>query len=74
MYTHKTTRGSFAIVQQGDRWQVMYDGESLGSYHSARAAAADLAGGHTFSPSNGVDPGSLSIPEDLGEWERTAGS
>ena len=69
VYTFQTARGPFQIVQQGDRWHVMYEGESLGGYHSARAAASSVSGGHTSFPSNGIDPGALSIPEDLGDWE-----
>ncbi len=67
-YTFHTAKGPFYIVERG-RWHVIYDGESLGSYHSPRAAASDLSGGHTSSPGNGVDPAALRIPEDLGEWE-----
>jgi hypothetical protein len=69
LYTFHTAKGPFVIVQRDNRWHVLYDGEDLGNYHSPRAAASDLSGGHTSSPGNGVDPGSLSIPEDLGEWE-----
>lgn len=52
------------------RWCIFYGDENLGSYHSPAAAADDAAGGHTFTPSSGVDLGSLGIPEDLGDWER----
>jgi hypothetical protein len=44
--------------------------ESLGSYSNPQQAADDLAGGHTFSISSGVDTATLGIPDDLGEWER----
>jgi hypothetical protein len=69
MYVYRTSKGPFYIVQRGDRWHILYDGENLGNHHSARAAASELSGGHTDFPSNGVDPGTLSIPEDLAEWE-----
>lgn len=46
----------------------MYNGESLGSYDSPRQAADSVAAGLTFFPSNGVDPGTLSIPDDLRDW------
>lgn len=48
----------------------MFNEEHLGSYHSPEAAADDVSGGHTFSPSNGVDLGELEIPYDLGEWKK----
>jgi hypothetical protein len=67
-YYYETSMGTFYIVPREDRWHVVYEDESLGSYHSPRAAADDLSGGHTFSPSNGVKPGELGIPEDINEW------
>lgn len=69
MYIYRTRAGEFQIVKRGDRWHVIYQGESLGSYDSPRLAASDVSGGHTFSTSNGVDPGVLGIPEDITEWE-----
>jgi hypothetical protein len=68
-YIYQTQVGVFSIVQKGNRWHIIYREEDLGNYHTPRAAASDLSGGHTFSPSNGVDPGTLGIPEDLTEWE-----
>ena len=68
MYSFQTTKGTFYIVERDDRWHVLFEDESLGSYHSARAAASDISGGHTFSAGRGIDPASLGIPEDLNEW------
>ena len=68
-YRYRTRRGPVYIVPRGERWHIVYDEEDLGSYHSPRSAADDASGGHTFSPSNGVDLGDLDIPEDIGEWE-----
>lgn len=67
-YSYATKRGTFHIVSRVDRWHVMYDDEDLGSYHSPEAAADDLSGGHTFAPSNGVDPATLDIPASILEW------
>lgn len=58
----------FAIVPQGDRFEAMFEDESLGSYHSAVAALDDLVGGHTFSPSNGLDTSEIGLPDELAEW------
>ncbi|WP_157080311.1 hypothetical protein [Sphingobium cloacae] len=48
---------------------IVYNGEELGSYHSPGAAADDAAGGHTFSPSNGIDLGDLNLSPDIADWE-----
>lgn len=69
MYSYRTNAGVFEIVLRAGRWHVMYQGDSLGSYVSPHQAADDLANGHTFTPSNGTDTGSLGISEDIGEWE-----
>ncbi len=68
-YSYKTHRGIVKIVPTSGRFNIIYNDENLGSYHSAAAAADDASGGHTFSPSNGVDLGDLDIPGDIGEWE-----
>lgn len=67
-YFYSTPKGTVQLVPLNGRWLVVYDEENLGSYHSAVAAADDVAGGHTYSPSNGVDLGELAIPYDIGEW------
>ena len=69
-FKHRTRRVPVYIVAEpSGRWQVVYDDEGLGSYHSAAAAADDVAGGHTFSPSNGIDFADLGISDDIGDWE-----
>lgn len=70
MYLYRTRAGVFSIVLRDDRWHVIFDGDSLGSYETPMQAADDLAGGHTFSPSAGVDTATLNIPADLSEWEQ----
>lgn len=69
-FVHQTRRGSVMIVPIQGRWCIVYDEENLGSYHSPMAAVDDAAGGHTFTPSNGVDLGNLGLSDDLGDWER----
>lgn len=68
MYSYPTKIGMFYITQLNGRWQAMYEDENLGSYYSPQHAADDLAGGHTFSLSNGADTSKLGIPEDISEW------
>ena len=69
MWHYKTKRGTVSIKQhKNGRYEVIYDQESLGSYKTPQQAADDVAGGHTFMPSNGVDLGELDIPADLPEW------
>ena len=69
MWSYKTRKGTFFIVERDGRFHVIYDDEDLGSYSTPEQAADDLAGGHTSWPSSGVDPGELGISEDLGDWE-----
>jgi hypothetical protein len=70
-YQYHTHAGTVGLIpESGGRYKVMFKDENLGSYHSAAAAADDVAGGHTFSPPGGINLGSLGIPADLGEWEK----
>jgi hypothetical protein len=71
MWSYKTPKGTFHIIKPDAWFHIIYDGEDLGSYATPEQAADDLAGGHTFSPSNGVDPGELEISDDLGDWKFT---
>ncbi|MFN7609981.1 MAG: hypothetical protein ACK5QX_03445 [bacterium] len=48
----------------------MFNDEDLGSYHSPEAAADDAAGGHTFTPSNGISLDKFNLSYDLGDWEK----
>jgi hypothetical protein len=52
------------------RYAVVFDGENLGSYHSPAAAADDVSGGHSFSPSSGIEFDELGVLEGIGEWEQ----
>lgn len=71
IYEYPTKYGPVTLMPtRGGRYAVMFCEENLGSYYSAAAAADDVSGGHTFSPSNGIDLGDLSIPSDITEWRR----
>lgn len=69
LYAFRTKIGPFYIGEENGRFHPIYEDESLGSYAHAWQAAEDLARGHTFSISSGIDTAALGIPEDLGEWE-----
>jgi len=71
IYKFETKIGSFYIGEQDGRYHPIFDGESLGSYAYDWQAVEDLAGGHTFSISTGIDTSTLGIPCELGEWEKT---
>lgn len=70
-YQIGTPAGTIKLIpQEGGRYAVMFQGENLGSYHSAAAAADDVSCGATFTPSDGTDLGELGTPSDLNEWDR----
>ena len=67
---HRTRLGPLVYIEQSDdgRFHVIWKDERLGSYHSARAAIDDAAGGHTHAPSDGTDLGKLGLSHDIGDW------
>jgi hypothetical protein len=70
-YRYVTAKGEvFLWPQQSGRYAIVFEGDNLGSYHSARSAASDAYAGVTFSTASGIDLGDLDIPEDLSEWEK----
>ena len=70
-YQYRTRAGIVSLIPEpGGRYKVMFGDDNLGSYHSPEAAADDVSGGHTFTPSDGTDLGAMDIPSDLGEWDR----
>jgi hypothetical protein len=71
MWFFETSVGTFFIVRVRGRYAVLFEDEGLGVYSTPNQAAEDLANGHTFLPSSGVDPAELGIPEEVGDWERT---
>lgn len=68
-WTFESRAGVFAIRMVEGRFRVYCGDENLGSYANPQAALEDLVRGHTWSPSSGVDPSKLGIPDDLSEWE-----
>lgn len=70
LFRFETQRGPFFIAGERDRFHVVFEDESLGSYATPQQAAEDVAGGHTFSPPGGFDTATLGIPYDVSEWER----
>ena len=70
LYSWQTRIGTFYIAEQAGRFHPVFNDDLLGSYARPEQAAEDLAGGHTFSISSGVDTATLGIPADLLEWQR----
>jgi hypothetical protein len=70
LYAFHTQIGVFYIGEQDGRFHPIYNGESLGSYAHAWQAAEDVAGGHTFSISSGIDRATVGISGDLQDWEK----
>lgn len=69
-WRYRTRWGTFAIAQSTDgRWHPLFEGEDLGSYPAPEGALDDLVGGHTFTPSNGLDTSEAGLPDALLEWE-----
>ncbi len=64
-----TRIGPFYIAEYQERYHPLFEDESLGSYATPQQAAEDLAGGHTFSLSSGIDTATLGIPDEGTEWE-----
>ena len=70
-YQFHTVQGTVSLIPEANgRYKVMFGDENLGSYHSAAAAADDVGGGHTFTPSNGADFEKLGVSQDIGDWEK----
>ncbi len=69
LYGHPTAKGPVFIGQGSDgRYHPLWKGESLGPYPSATAAIDDVSGGHTYTPSDGCDMGSLGLSSDIADW------
>ena len=69
IWSYQTKIGPFYIVEKGGRFHIVHDNMDLGSYFTPDQASEDLAGGHCYLPSSGIDPARLNIPEDLSFWE-----
>jgi hypothetical protein len=69
VYSFETTRGFAQIRLSNGRWHVCWRDDGLGNSVSPQQALDDLVGGHTFSPSDGVDTSQLGLPDNLNDWE-----
>lgn len=66
---HPTAKGPVFIAWSSiGRYHPLWKGEPLGAYKNIAQAIDDVAGGHTFTPSDGSDLGKLSISGDPGDW------
>lgn len=68
-WRYPTRLGEARILQNRGRWHAIIAGENLGNYFTPEQALDDLAGGHTFSHSSGVDTSTLGLPDELSAWE-----
>jgi len=68
-YIFHTKEGVFRIIEHAERWQVRFQGETLGSYATPQQAADDVAAGLTLTPSSGLDTSTLGIPHELSKWQ-----
>lgn len=70
-YVYNSRFGTFTIMQKNNRWHIVFDGENLGSYATPEQALDDLVGGHTYWPSNGIDPSECGLPDELSAWSKS---
>jgi hypothetical protein len=63
-----TRYGTFFIVPLGGRFEVRFENEVLGSYHSLASALDNLLSGHVDWPSTGLDPSKSDLPDDIADW------
>src|SRR5215217_7013701 len=55
-WTVRTRYGPFFIIPVGGRFEVRFEDEVLGSYHSLASALDNLLSGQVDWPSTGLDP------------------
>ena len=67
-YFANTKVGTFYIIYRNEQWHPMFEGETLGGYHSPQHALDDLVGGHTFSPPGEHDTSELGLPDEIDDW------
>ena len=66
-WTVRTRYGAF-IIPSGGRFEVRFEDEVLGSYHSLASALDNLLFGQVDWPSTGLDPSKADLPDDIGQW------
>ena len=67
-WTARTRYGAFFIIPVGGRFEVRFEDEPLGSYHSLASALDNLLSGQVAWPSIGLDPSKADLPDDIGQW------
>jgi hypothetical protein len=67
-WTARTRYGAFFIIPSGGRFEVRFEDEVLGSYHSLASALDNLLSGQVDWPSTGLDPSKADLPDDIGQW------
>ena len=67
-YAYRTHIGIFVIRYRAGHWSILFDSENLGNgYTSPHRALDDLTGGHCDWPGV-IDPSTLGISDELGDW------
>lgn len=69
-YSNESTLGIFVLRLWPPLgcWRIEHQGEVLGTrYSTAQQALDDVCGGHCDWVGN-VDPSTLGLPEDIGDW------
>src|SRR3954454_17345297 len=67
-WTVRTRYGAFFIIPSGGRFEVRFEDEPLGSYHSLASALDNLLSGQVDWPSTGLDPSKADLPDEIGQW------
>ena len=67
-WTARTRYGAFFIIPVGGRFEVRFEDEVLGSYHSLASALDNLLSGQVDWPSTGLDPSKADLPDEIGQW------
>ena len=71
IYEYRTKHGVVSLVPAREGgYSVIFQGENLGTYHSAAAAAGDVSRAHVIPPSSGIDLGELGIPAAINDWHK----
>jgi hypothetical protein len=66
------TRAGVAQIRFNPRtgnYRLTLGDEDLGGYSRPQQAVDDFCGGHTFTPSSGLDTSTLGAPVDVADWE-----
>lgn len=70
-YQFPTKWGVISIIPETLKsYKVMFDSDHFGSYSTPQQAADDVSGGHTHTPSIGVDFDEMNVPEDIEDWQK----